>query len=186
MMSYNASFSLMIRITTSSTRQTPVWCPTKMASAVSLHGEPHGAGHTGHWAMPWPITQHQLLGPKTRTAPRKCPRKIKSTSAPSSSPCPSSMHLHTDLQKHLGDHRARQGTRWAALQLFKNGIRYQKDDETTHEPLQEWQNLPRAVVGSWDFLNTSLYLAFLCALSGIFALHPWTLISLATCRGLLK
>lgn len=85
MMTYNASFSLMIRITTSSTRQTPVWCPTKMASAVSLHWEPHGAGHTGHWAMPWPITQHQLLGPKTRTAPRKCPRKFQSTSAPSSS-----------------------------------------------------------------------------------------------------
>lgn len=67
-----------------------------------------------------------------------------------------------------------------------NGIRCQKDDEVPYKPLQSWQNLPQAVVSSWDVPNTLLYLTFLCAAGIIFTLHHWALITLTTCRGLFK
>lgn len=67
-----------------------------------------------------------------------------------------------------------------------NGIRCQEDDEVPHKPLQSWQNLPQAVVGTWDLLNTLLYPPFLCAVGIIFTLHRWALITLTTCRGLFK
>lgn len=138
---FNVPFSLITGITISSTKQVPVWCPMKMAFAT-LHWEPASTGHAGHGAVLHPTTQHWLPEPRNRIAPRKCTRKIQSASASSSSLGALlslwhalSAHLRIDLQKHLGDRRSHQGTHCTALQLFENGIRFQKDDEMTHKPL---------------------------------------------------